>query len=163
MESDDLDDIRLCVHLHSQLRVYIACSLTSEEDKTFKEEILSKTEAIFVRAGFAVYNPATHTPPGSPHTDSEVYAEDVFRPINSDFIIFLRLGRSLGMGLEAQIAADALIPWADARLADESHRLSPLLDGLANSPSEFRATIDRDNLALQRSALHYSHRDSDNG
>src|SRR5262245_544423 len=122
----------------NRLSVYLACSLTSGDDRAFKDEVLANTARIFAEAGFLVQNPADRTSPGSPHTYSEVYFEDLFLTIGADFIFFLRLGRSHGMGIEAQLAADVLLPWADARLSDDSYKLSPLLAGLANAPAEFR-------------------------
>jgi len=139
----DLEDPR--AYVCPKLSVYLACSLSSDENRVFKDEVLSTTARIFTEAGFEVYNPALHTPPGSPHTPSEVYFEDLFHPINSDFIFFLRLGRSHGMGIEAQLSADVLLPWGDARLSDNSYALSPLLAGLSNAPSIWRGTIFADN------------------
>jgi len=138
----DLEDPR--AYVRPELSVYLACSLTSDEKRTFKDDVLSNTARVFTEAGFKVHNPAFHTPPGSPHTPSEVYFEDLFRTINADFIFFVRLGRSHGMGIEAQLAADVLLPWADARVADDSYRLSPLLAGLSNAPGVFRATVSAD-------------------
>lgn len=135
----DVEDTRR--YVRPQLSIYLACSLTSVENRTFKDEVLAKVARIFAEAGFKVHNPSLHTPPGSPHSPTEVYFEDLFRTIGADFIFFLRLGRSHGMGIEAQLAADVLLPWADARVNDDSYKLSPLLAGLANAPAEFRATV----------------------
>src|SRR5438270_4944304 len=110
----DLEDAG--IYVRPELSVYLACSLTSDEGRSFKDDVLSSTARIFAEAGFKVHNPALHTPPGSPHTPSEVCFEDLSRTINADFIFFLRLGRSHGMGIEAQLAADVLLPWADARV-----------------------------------------------
>lgn len=128
----DIEDTQQYVRL--PLSVYIACSLTSNENRIFKNGVLANTARIFEEAGFKVRNPGAHTPPGSPHLPTEVYFEDLFRTISSDFIFFLRLGRSHGMGIEAQLAADLLLPWADAQISDESYSLTPMLAGLANAP-----------------------------
>jgi hypothetical protein len=142
-----------------RLSVYLACSLTSDENSVFKREVLFETERIFTEAGVKVYNPAHHTPLGSPHTDSEVYLEDLWHPVNSDYIFFLRLGRSHGMGIEAQLAADVLLPWGDARSSGDSYVLSPLLAGLANAKSIWRGTICDDNLVQFYGSLAESLRD----
>jgi hypothetical protein len=138
----DLEDTR--TYVRPELSVYLACSLTSDERRSFKDDVLSSTAKVFADAGFKVHNPALHTAPGSPHSPSEVCFEDLFRTINADFIFFLRLGRSHGMGIEAQLAADVLLPWADARLGDDSYKLSPLLAGLSSAPTEFLAPIAAD-------------------
>jgi hypothetical protein len=135
----DVEDT--CEYLRPQLSVYLACSLTSDQNRPFKDEVLGEVAQIFAEAGFDVHNPALHTPPGSPHLPSEVYFEDLYRTIGADFIFFLRLGRSHGMGIEAQLAADVLLPWADARVTDDWYSLSPLLAGLANAPAQFRTTV----------------------
>lgn len=135
----DLEDVS--AYLRCPLSVYLACSLTSADNRAVKDRVLAKTERVFAEAGFKVYNPAARTPPGSPHTPCEVYFEDLFRTISADFVFFVRLGRSHGMGIEAQLAADVLLPWADVRTDDESYSLSPLVAGLATGPGIFRATL----------------------
>src|SRR5436305_9438761 len=127
----DVEDPR--GYVYPRLTVYLACSLTSTDNRSLKDEILVNTARIFSQAGFDVHNPALHTPPGSPHTPSEVYFEDLFHTINADFVFFIRLGPSHGMGIEAQLAADVLLPWGDAR-AHDSYALSPLLAGLWAGP-----------------------------
>jgi hypothetical protein len=122
--------------------VYLACSLTSGDSRQLKEAVLTGIERVFLEAGFDVHNPRNHTPPGSPHTPAEVYFGDLACTITSDLIFFNRLGRSLGMGIEAQIGADVLLPWGDTTLANDSYTLSPLLSGLCNAPGIFRGTVN---------------------
>jgi len=59
---------------------------------------------------FQVYDPADHTPPGSDHTPSEVYATDRRHVENADVVFFFVVGPSTGMGMEAHIAAQATVP-----------------------------------------------------
>lgn len=89
---DILDLEEKSVYLRPEVSVYLACSLSSGENRAFKDDVLAQTATIFSNAGFAVRNPANHTPPGSPHSAAEVYLENTFHSINSDFIFFLRLG-----------------------------------------------------------------------
>src|SRR5436309_587125 len=80
----DLEDPQ--TYLRPRLRVYLACSLTSDEDRPLKDAILAAAERVFTEAGFDVHNPACHTPPGSPHTPAEVYVDDLSHTVNADFI-----------------------------------------------------------------------------
>src|SRR5262249_22695714 len=118
-----------------------------------KETVLRDTEHVFQEAGFSVYNPAGHTLPGSPHSAAEVYFEDLWHTINSDFICFVRLGKSLGMGIEAQIGADVMLPWACIRRNGDSYKLPPLLSGLSNAPGIVRITVDSDEPQKWRKVL----------
>ena len=63
-----------------------------------------------------------------------------------DLAFFVRDHPSHGMGIEAQIAADMLIPWGDAKVAGEASKLCPLLAGLANAESDFRFYFNVDNV-----------------
>ncbi len=148
-------------YLRPNLSVYLACSLTAREDRDFKDQILAASERTFTECGYRVCNPGRRTPPGSPHTASEVCLEDLAQVANADLVFFLRFGRSHGMGIEAQVAADLLVPWADALVSDDSHKLTPLLAGLANGPSVFRATLDRGQIGIFCSRLKDFLRDRD--
>lgn len=64
----------------------------------------------FDLAHFDVYDPAEHTPPPSPHTAEEVYWTDHLRTMDADLVLFHVNVPSLGVGIEAQIAADATVP-----------------------------------------------------
>src|SRR5881396_1549492 len=95
--------------------VYIACIITSPDPSGQHHELLGIAEKAFSRYGFRVYNPARHTMRGSPHHPHEVTAIDHLEAMRADLILFIRVDRSTGMGIEAQVAADMLIPWTDAK------------------------------------------------
>src|SRR4051812_4763627 len=96
----DIDDIGQFVR--PKLKVYLACSLTTDDNRLLKKEVLAGTERTFLEAGIDVHNPGRHTPPGSFHSPTQVYFEDLNHTISADLIFFVRLGKSIGMGLEAQ-------------------------------------------------------------
>ena len=88
------------VRPYKRLRVYIACSLTSEDRAGLRDRLLDAVEAEFAKQGFHVYNPSRHTKPGSPHRDDEVTAIDHVEAMHCDFVFFIRVQPSLGMGIE---------------------------------------------------------------
>jgi hypothetical protein len=133
----DLDDISafLSRKPRGNPRVYIASSLTTRDGTGLRDQILNHAESLFKAAGFDAYSPSKFTRPGSPHHNNEVYAIDVRNVIQSDLIFFVRLQPSLGMGLESQIAANYLIPWAEAVMGNNHYTDTPLLFGLPNCPN----------------------------
>ena len=133
-----LEDTPSYLSRSARLRVYIACSLTNEDRPELRDQLLNGIRTILDEAGFDVYDPSQHTEPGSPHLDSEVAAIDQIQAMRCDLIFFLRDHPSLGMGIEAQIAADMLIPWGDAKAEGDLNKLCPLLAGLPNGTSSFR-------------------------
>jgi hypothetical protein len=135
----DLDDPG--EYVRPRLKVYLACSLTTDDNRVLKKAVLAGTERTFLEAGIDVHNPGRHTPPGSFHSPTQVYFEDLHHTISADLIFFVRLGKSIGLGLEAQIGADVFIPWGDARLDGDSYKLSPLLHGLCNAGGLLRGTV----------------------
>lgn len=99
------------------LRVYLASALTNLDDADRQEaqrvrkvirDVLHGYDYFGIR--FEVYDPAEVTAPGSNHTDDEVYITDHDRTSASDAVIFYVLAPSLGVGMEAQIAADCTLP-----------------------------------------------------
>ncbi|MCI0641331.1 MAG: hypothetical protein L0Y72_29685 [Gemmataceae bacterium] len=101
----------------SILRVYLASPLTNSDPETSNDcrlvremtrRILENYDYLGIR--FEVYDPAEVTPPGSEHTSEEVYLTDHNRTANADLVIFHVNGPSLGVGMEAQIAAGATVP-----------------------------------------------------
>lgn len=137
-ENDNgLENESLYLSKSNRLRVYIACSLTNENNPKRRDYLLSEIGKIFNECGFDVYDPSQHTKPGSPHLDKEVAAIDHLQAMRCDLIFFVRDHPSIGMGIEAQIAADMLIPWGDAKAGGDLEKLCPLLAGLANAESSF--------------------------
>lgn len=142
-DRNDLEDTASYVS-RAQLRVYVACSLTSE-DRTgtgLRDYLLEQVGRAFREAGFSVHDPSAYTKPGSPHHSREVTAFDHLQAMRSDLIFFIRVQPSLGMGIEAHIAADTLIPWADAKVSKGFLKLAPLLGGLPNPSAGFRLCFD---------------------
>ncbi len=123
--------------------VYLGCSLTSPDLTSLRSRLLQEAAEVFQDCGFDVYNPADHTPPGSPHLPREVYAVDHTNAMRCDLVFFIRLQPSLGMGMEAQIAADMLIPWGDVKIKDNSCRLTPLVSGLPNCGLGFQVHLEQ--------------------
>jgi hypothetical protein len=122
--------------------VYIGCALTSGDRTGLRDQLLNDTETVFLEAGFDVYNPCRVTKPGSPHQPNEVTAIDHLEAMRCDLIFFLRMQPSIGMGIEAQIAADVLTPWTDAKVAEEYFKLTPLVTGQPNSLAGARIIFD---------------------
>jgi hypothetical protein len=116
----------------SPFRVYVACSLTNERSPSLRDRLLSEIRRIFRKYEFFVYDPSEHTKPGSPHHANEVATIDYLESMCCDLIFFVRDNPSHGMGIEAQIAADMLIPWGDAKIDTDLGKLCPLIQGLTN-------------------------------
>ena len=99
------------------LRVYLASPLTntdpaSEEDRRTVREVTRRIMENYDYFGIRteVYDPSDVTPPGSEHTSEEVYVTDHNRTANADLVVFHVNGPSIGVGMEAQIAAEATVP-----------------------------------------------------
>lgn len=122
-------------------RVYIACSLTNPRELRLLERVINIAQQILEKFGFDVYCPAQHTGRGSPHNDREIYTIDHLQVMRSDLVLFIRFGPSHGMGIEAQIAADLMIPWLDAKLSSFATQLTPMLAGLPNPCGKVRITF----------------------
>lgn len=97
--------------------VYLASALTGRtveeqsEDATYRGRIVDVLEHYDYLGLFCkVYDPAKHTPPGSIETSEEVYVRDQGRTANADLVVFYLNAPSFGIGMEAQIAADACVP-----------------------------------------------------
>lgn len=142
-ERIDLEDMASYVP-EGELRVYIGCSLTSDDSTGLRDCLLEQVEVVFRESGFLVHNPSSHTKPRSPHHAHEVTAFDHLQAMRCDLIFFIRVQPSLGMGIEAQIAADMLIPWADAKVSEDSFKLTPLVVGLPNPSAGIRLYFDVD-------------------
>ena len=84
---------------------------------------------------------------GSPHYSHEVTAIDHIEAMRADLIFFICMDRSIGMGIEAQVAANVLIPWTDAKPTDKFGLLAPLLAGLPNPCAGSRIKYEANNLA----------------
>jgi nucleoside 2-deoxyribosyltransferase len=144
MESNEhqaeLEDV--FAYMGDRPRVYLGCSLTSPDATKLRTQLLEEAAAVFRDFGFDVYNPADHTPPGSPHSPEEVYSIDHANAMCSDVVFFIRLQASFGMGIESQIAADMLIPWGDVKIKGTSCRLTPLVYGLPNCGFGFQVHLD---------------------
>jgi hypothetical protein len=99
------------------LNVYLASPLTNNDQETSNDchlvreitkRVFSNYDYLGIR--FNVYDPAEVTPPGSEHTAEEVYLTDHNRTATADLVIFHVNCPSLGVGMEAQIAAGATVP-----------------------------------------------------
>jgi hypothetical protein len=99
------------------LKVYLASPLTNNDPETDKDcrlvrEITKRVFGNYEYLGirFDLYDPAEVTPPGSEHTSEEVNLTDHNRTATADLVIFHVNCPSLGVGMEAQIAAGATVP-----------------------------------------------------
>jgi hypothetical protein len=99
------------------LRVYLASPLTNADSETRHDcqivrEVTRHVLADYDYQGirFQLYDPGEVTPPGSEHSSEEVYVTDHSRTSNADLVIFHVNCPSLGVGMEAQIAAEATLP-----------------------------------------------------
>lgn len=99
------------------IRTYLASSLTNvdadaardcEQARRVIKALLTKYDFLGVR--FELYDPGEVTPPGTAHSPEEVYATDHRSTVDADLVIFHVNTPSLGVGMEAQISADATIP-----------------------------------------------------
>lgn len=153
MSAVPLDDSGSWLSREGNLLVYIASSLTAQDLSGKRHKFLEVAEKTFREFGFKVYSPTKFTAPGSPHSSEEVYAIDHFNARQADLIFFIRLQPSIGMGIEAQIASDMLIPWADAKTEESSYVLTPLVAALANPSAGFRINFSAGDLEKFRSRL----------
>lgn len=139
MDVEDLNE-----YVRRRLRVYLGCAMTCVDSELSEQaSILSATSDLFAEFGFEVYNPSLVTEPGSFHDCREVYAIDHVQAVSSDLIFMIRVQSSLGMGIEAQITADMLIPWGEVKFKGEASKLSPILSGLPTRGIGFQVHLDR--------------------
>ena len=103
----------------SFFNVYLASALTGRTTKEKSEDTMCRGRIVEVLENYdflglfcKVYNPANpkNTPPESRHTSEEVYALDQEKTANADLVVFYLNAPSFGIGMEAQIAADACVP-----------------------------------------------------
>jgi len=97
------------------VRVYFAYPLTglTNEQRQLSSEMRQAARIALEESSvhcFDVYDPSEVTQPGSPHEPFEVYCIDHQRVEASDVVFFFVFGPSTGMGMEAQIAAEATVP-----------------------------------------------------
>src|SRR5690349_21767318 len=99
------------------LRVYAAGSLTNNSCSVNQEcvdvrKIIKRVLERYDYEGvnFRVYDPGENTSPGSEHSPDEVYRINYEQCVSADLLIFHVNVPSLGVGCEAQIAADATVP-----------------------------------------------------
>lgn len=135
---DNPDDLHQ--FLVPRLKVYFAIPLTNVNarakgsHRSFREAVidgLAKADGV----EFCIYDPGRVTPPGSPHTPADVYRTDHTEVSTADLVIFNARWPSLGVGIEAQISADATVP--KIVIAERDGDISPMIDGM------FSPTIGR--------------------
>lgn len=105
----DLDDLDAIVV--KRLAAYLAGPMTGlHPDAEFAARQIRAISRRVLAARFNVYDPAEFTAPGSRHTCDDVFLTDHSRVRNSDLVFFHLLSPSLGVGIEAQIAAESTLP-----------------------------------------------------
>ena len=99
------------------LDVYLASALTgrTKEEQSIDSIHRNKIVEVVERYDYMglhckVYDPAITTPPKSDHSSKDVYIIDQDHTANADLIVFYLNSPSFGIGMEAQIAADASVP-----------------------------------------------------
>jgi transcriptional regulator with XRE-family HTH domain len=93
------------------LRVYLASPFTHTD--LFGQKEANDLRAIVFQElspHFDIYDPATVSPPGSPHTDEEVYWGNHAPTRDADLVFAILNDSSWGVGIESQIAADVTAP-----------------------------------------------------
>ena len=132
-----------------ELRVYAAGALTNVDQDVNRDclEIRAIVKRVlesydFQGIGFRVYDPGDITQPGSNHTAEEVYELNYLQSILADLVIFHVNVPSLGVGCEAQIAADATVP--RITLAKKSVAVSRMFAGIFSATL---ASIEYDSYA----------------
>lgn len=123
--------------------VYLASSLTSPDLTSLRTVLIQKASSAFSQMGFTVYDPHEHTPLCSFHAPEDVYEINHDHSMEADLIFFLRSQPSMGMGIEAQIAADMLVPWGEAKFKQSSYSPTPIFSGLANRGSSLQVLLDK--------------------
>lgn len=119
----------------ASLRVYAAGPLTNNSDAISRDcadvrSILKRVLGSYDHQGirFQVYDPGDVTQPGSSHTPEEVYELNHEQSVLADLVVFHVTTPSLGVGCEAQIAADATVP--RVTLVRKDVALSRMFDGI---------------------------------
>ena len=99
------------------LDVYLASALTGRTKTQQGTDSLHRKKIVEVMEGYdymgllcKVYDPSTATPPKSKHSSEDVYIIDQDHTANADLVVFYLNSPSFGIGMEAQIAADASVP-----------------------------------------------------
>lgn len=123
------------------LFVYIAVPLTKTLPGDPHRSLADAVEAAIRDCGMECQNPARVTPPGSHHSPAEIYALNYSAVTRSDVILFIRIAPSVGMGEEAQVAANHLVPCCQLKSNDLGSQQSPVLLGLGNVPCGEKHTI----------------------
>ncbi|REJ92517.1 MAG: hypothetical protein DWQ34_12920 [Planctomycetota bacterium] len=136
-----------------QIRGYLANALThvpsriarraESAQRTIKEQFQRCRHALF-----RIYDPRDFTSPGSSHSESEVYLINYHETVTSDFIILHLFAASTGLGVEAQLAAEASVPRIIIHKSD--FEVSRMLLGI---PTRTIATISYGNVRELREAL----------
>ncbi len=148
-------------------RGYFACALTradSVEQKQHSERVAAIIKANAQKNGFAIYFPGEHThPQGAPDLKApEVYWIDRERVASADLLVVFADEPSIGVGQEAEIAANAGVPLA---IFHSSHvNVSRMLRGIAGriiGQISFESDDDLDSKAAtffseNRNRLHLS-------
>jgi len=124
------------------VKVYFASPLTDlgPEGREISKAVRSAVEEVLRSATthkFEIYDPADHTAPGTQHKACEVYAIDHQHVENADVVFFFIVGPSTGMGMEAQIAAEATVPRVVIR--QQGVAVTRMFQG---APSRTLATIE---------------------
>ncbi len=149
------------------LRVYLASALTNLDPHQQAEaatgrsiicDLFHRYDYFGIR--FEVYDPAEVTPPGSEHSNDEVYITDHHQTSKSDLVVFYVLTPSLGVGMEAQIAADCTLPRVVISRRDSAVSrmfcgvFSPTIASLEyNEVSELRNTLSTRLLDISEAAV----------
>ncbi len=141
------DTYRVCQPDPSDpLKVYIGLPLTKTLPGDPHLLLADRAAATLTAVGFSCYNPARETPCGSDHTPEQVYSRNYSAVAESDLILFIRIAPSIGMGEEAQIAANQILPYCYIRPTASQNDLTPLLGGLANVKCAPRHSVSIDQL-----------------
>ena len=107
---DDPDSVQ-----QRAIRVYLASPMTSQPTRAQLQNARARaaiTSALVQckYAFFQVYDPSEHTLPGTAHSAEQVYRIDLKETFSSDLIVLHVNGPSTGLGIEAQLAANAAVP-----------------------------------------------------
>jgi len=97
--------------------IYLASALTGRTEEELRHDADTRAVITDVLEHYdylglfcQVYDPAKSSAPGSGHSSEEVYMLDHGQTASADLVVFFLNSPSLGVGLEAQIAADASTP-----------------------------------------------------
>ena len=123
------------------IRIYLASALTGVP-KRLKAKIDRLRNIIHVEAQrascalFKIYDPSKVTPPGSSHTDEEIFEIDCSEACNSDLLFILNTGPSCGVAIESILGLLSGVPRIFASPADQ-----PVSRMMAGIPSMTVADI----------------------